>query len=407
MLHQNLNRRRAGRGAIIFDVGDPGDCAFVVESGCVEIFDGAGDKSSSTYSQGDLIGEMALIDGRCRTTRAVATEETSLFVVFREQIRDKIDGADPLLHLFMKVLLSGYRGDDGQILDASNHYLSDDMITQRSTQFFGEQQVAIERLRAEHELRDALGQGQFELFYQPIISLRNGRPAGFEALIRWRHPERGMVSPYEFIGTAERSGLIVPLGQWVLRQACNDLMRLQQAHAIRFDLAPPPFVSINVSAKQIITDTEFVQSVADVLASIDVDPSLIKFEITESLLMEDPDLAAETLGGLKALGVGLMIDDFGTGYSSLSYLHRFPLDGLKIDRSFVMNIDDTDSREIAKAIAGLAHALSMDIVAEGIETDTQLSQVRDLDCHFGQGYLMSKPLGLTDVTEWLNSASAW
>jgi len=407
LLHQSLNRRRAGQGTIIFDVGDPGDCAFVVESGRVEIVDGAGNGSPNSYAQGDLFGEMALIDGRSRTMRAVATEETLLFVVFREQIRDKIDRADPLLNLFMKVLLSGFRGDDGQVFDATNHFLSDDVVTERSTQFFDEQQRAIERLRSEQELHDALGLGQFELFYQPIIGLQNGRPAGFEALIRWRHPDRGMVSPFEFIGTAERSGLIVPLGQWVLRQACNDIQRLQQAHAARFDRAPPPFVSINVSAKQIITDTGFVQSVADVLASIDVDPALIKFEITESLLMEDPDLAAEILGGLKALGVRLMIDDFGTGYSSLSYLHRFPLDGLKIDRSFVMNMHDTDSREIVKAIAGLAHALSMDIVAEGIETDIQLSQVRDLDCQYGQGYLMSKPLGLSDVTDWLNAAAAW
>ncbi|MCZ6604332.1 MAG: EAL domain-containing protein [Alphaproteobacteria bacterium] len=406
-MHQSINRRHAGPGTILFNVGDPGDCAYVVERGRVEVVAGNGDGSVSSCAEGDIFGEMALIDGRTRTTRAVATEETSLFVVFREQIRDKIDHADPLLALFLKVLLSRFKDDDGCAFDATDQFLSDNAATERTTSFLGDQQRAIERLRAEHELRDALSLDQFELFYQPIIDLRNGQAAGFEALIRWRHPDRGMVPPFEFIGIAERSGLIVPMGQWVIRQACRDIQRLQQAHAERFEFAPPPFVSVNVSAKQILTDAGFVQVVADVLAAIDVDPALIKFEITESLLMEDPDLAAEILGSLKALGVSLMIDDFGTGYSSLNYLHRFPLDGLKIDRSFVMNLDDTDSREIVKAIAGLAHALSMDIVAEGIETDAQLAQMRDLDCQYGQGYLMSKPLGLTDITNWLNAGASW
>lgn len=247
---------------------------------------------------------------------------------------------------------------------------------------------AVALLKLETDLRKAVDREQFVVHYQPIISLQSGSITGFEALVRWVHPDRGLVLPSEFIPMAEETGLIVPLGTWVLQQACIQMREWQR----RLNFSDQFSVSVNLSGKQ-FQQRDLVHQVSSVLEETEVDPTRIRLEITESTLMQSAETAASMLLRLKSLNVQLYIDDFGTGYSSFSYLHRFPFDTLKIDRSFVARIDTgEDNTEIVRAMLTLAKNLGKDVIAEGIETDSQLSLLRDLGCQSGQGFLFSQAL---------------
>ncbi len=247
---------------------------------------------------------------------------------------------------------------------------------------------AVALLQLETDLRHAIERQEFELHYQPIVLLRNNKLVGFEALVRWRHPQRGMVAPGEFIPTAEDTGLIIPLGWWVLQEACRQMQVWQQQFAVN----PPLGMSVNLSGKQ-LTQPDVVERVEQILQVTGLNPNTLKLEITESSIMENAEATIAMLQQLKALGIQLSIDDFGTGYSSLSYLYRFPIDTLKIDRSFVTRMDvELEKLELVRTIAALAWNLSMNVVAEGIETQQQLSHLRALGCDYGQGYLFSKPV---------------
>jgi diguanylate cyclase (GGDEF)-like protein/PAS domain S-box-containing protein len=236
-------------------------------------------------------------------------------------------------------------------------------------------------------LRRAMVRGEFRVHYQPIISLETWRIGGFEALIRWVHPEHGYISPLKFIPVAEESGLIIPIGQWVLREACEQLRVWQD----QFPSDPPLSISVNLSGKQFLQG-DLPDQISKILTETDLSPSSLKIEITESAIIENIDVAALMLKRIKALGVRLSLDDFGTGYSSLSYLHRFPIDTLKIDRSFVSRINLPKNTEIVRTILTLAGNLGMDVVAEGVETRDQIIQLSGLDCEYVQGYLLSKPI---------------
>jgi diguanylate cyclase (GGDEF)-like protein len=247
---------------------------------------------------------------------------------------------------------------------------------------------AMNLLQMETDLRRAIERNEFILHYQPIVALETGAISGFEALIRWQHPERGFVSPEEFIPIAEETGLIIPVGQWVLRQACRQIHEWQ----VQFPQYPPLQVSVNLSSKQFIT-SNLSEQVRQILKETGVEPHSLKLEITESMVMENFETAIEMLNQLRTLGIELSIDDFGTGYSSLSYLHRFPISTLKIDRSFVSRMsDNNENAEIVRTIVMLARSLKMDVVAEGVETQDQLAQLAMLECEYGQGYYFAKPL---------------
>jgi diguanylate cyclase (GGDEF)-like protein/PAS domain S-box-containing protein len=247
---------------------------------------------------------------------------------------------------------------------------------------------AVTTLRMEAELRRALERDELVLHYQPIVALASGRIAGFEALVRWMHPERGLIEPQEFIPMAEDTGLIVPLGQWVLGEVCRQI-RAWTDHA---DWPSPLPVSANLSSRQ-FNQPDLVGIVRDALAAAGTRPDCLRLEVTESAVMESGPAARHVLGELKALGIELSIDDFGTGYSSLSYLHQFPVDTLKIDQSFVSRIDATSQNlEIVRTIVMLAHNLGMDVVAEGVETADQALQLRRLGCEYAQGFLYSRPV---------------
>jgi diguanylate cyclase (GGDEF)-like protein/PAS domain S-box-containing protein len=245
---------------------------------------------------------------------------------------------------------------------------------------------AIQRAQTEAQLRHALERREFLLHYQPRVDMRSGRISGFEALLRWDHPVRGLISPLEFISILEDTGLIVPVGEWVIEDVCRQI-----AAWMRSGFAVPP-VAINLSARQ-FQHKDLEGSVRRILENTGTSPALIQFEITESLLMDDPDGATRTLRALHAAGLKLSIDDFGTGYSSLAYLKRFPLDALKIDRAFVRDVaEDVDDAAITVAIIGLAHSLGLQVVAEGVETEAQLRFLSGHGCDEMQGFYFSRPV---------------
>jgi diguanylate cyclase (GGDEF)-like protein/PAS domain S-box-containing protein len=262
---------------------------------------------------------------------------------------------------------------------------------------------AISRLQLENDLRRAVEGQEFRVQYQPIVSLRTGRIVGFEALVRWHHPERGIVSPLDFIPLAEETGMIVLIGQYVLCEACCQASQWQA----KFSDEQPLSISVNLSSKQ-FSQPDLVDQIKQVLKKSHLEAKSLTLEITESVVMENAEAAAAALMKLKTLGVQLSVDDFGTGYSSLSYLHSFPINSLKIDRSFIgkMNVDNT-SLEIVRTVVALAYNLGMNVTAEGIETAEQLAQLRALQCQYGQGFLFSKPLDSEAAAKLLSSEPQW
>jgi EAL domain-containing protein (putative c-di-GMP-specific phosphodiesterase class I) len=256
---------------------------------------------------------------------------------------------------------------------------------------------ARERLQTEIELRRALSQGELRVYYQPIVSLADRSISGVEALARWEHPRRGIVAPVDFIPIAEETGLIVPIGQWVLEQACLQVRKWRDHNPALRSLV----VSVNLSARQFQTP-DLVLEIMRAVTDAGLEPSALKLEITESTVMQDPEAAASTLRELKALGFQLAIDDFGTGYSSLSYLKRFPVDTLKIDRSFVDGLGaDLQDTAIVRSVVDLAQALDVTVTGEGIETDAQEAELRALGCDGGQGFLFARPLPAAELEKLL------
>ncbi|MEP6924265.1 MAG: EAL domain-containing protein [Pyrinomonadaceae bacterium] len=261
----------------------------------------------------------------------------------------------------------------------------------------------VNTIQLETDLRYALEKDQFRVFYQPIISLESGHLAGFEALIRWLHPERGMISPMEFIPIAESNGQIVPMTNWILAEACGQLSRWRWRSAANRSL----IISVNLSSKH-FTQPDLVEQVKLTLHETGLDPRCLKLELTESAVMENAEVATQALHRLRQLGVQLSIDDFGTGYSSLSYLHKFPIDTLKIDRSFISRMGvGGENTEIVRTILTLAENLGLDVIAEGVETVDQLEKLRQFGCPYAQGFLFAKPMPQNEIDEKMKSLQNW
>jgi diguanylate cyclase (GGDEF)-like protein/PAS domain S-box-containing protein len=259
----------------------------------------------------------------------------------------------------------------------------------------GRTTYALKQLVLESNLRPGLDRGEFIIEYQPQVDTKTFQPVGMEALIRWRHPSLGLLYPESFIQLAEDSGVIIPIGEWVLRESCFQCKSWQDAGL------EPLRLSVNFSARQFQQPT-FVSTIAEILKETKLDPVWLELELTEGMIMKDPEKVIEKLHELRAMGIKIAIDDFGTGYSSLSYLKRFPLDTLKIDKSFVHDVcSDTNDAAIVRAIVTLGHALGLTVVAEGVETREELEHLRSLDCDVIQGFLFSKSLSTADFEELL------
>ncbi|HEX5709409.1 MAG TPA: EAL domain-containing protein, partial [Pyrinomonadaceae bacterium] len=262
--------------------------------------------------------------------------------------------------------------------------------------------LAVNLLQLETDLRRALERKEFFVHYQPIVALSDFRLCGFEALVRWQHPERGLISPLDFIPVAEDTGQIIAIGEWTLLEACRQMRRWQK----QYPSDVPLYISVNLSGKQ-FTQPDLIERVRAIIEKTRLDPRSLKLEITESVVMENIETATEMLKQLRAIGVQLSIDDFGTGYSRLSYLHRFPIDTLKIDRSFVMRmVENSENSEIVRTIVMLAQTLGMDVVAEGVETKEQLALLRKLGCESGQGYYFSRPATVNGAEQLIAATSA-
>lgn len=260
---------------------------------------------------------------------------------------------------------------------------------------------AVLLLELETDLRVAVKRKQFELFYQPIVTLNDGRIKGFEALVRWPHPSRGLISPSDFIPLAETTGLIVPITRQLLRDACSQIKQWQETTGELYE------VSVNLSGRH-FEHPNLVEQVRDVVRETGITPSCLKLEITESAVMENAETAIAILKQIRETGIRVSIDDFGTGYSSLSYLHRFPIDTLKIDRSFVNTMEEgSENGEIVRIILALARALKLDVIAEGIESIHEFHQLRILGCEYGQGYMFSRPLQAKDIERIILGELPW
>jgi diguanylate cyclase (GGDEF)-like protein len=256
---------------------------------------------------------------------------------------------------------------------------------------------AVGRLRLEADLRTALTERQFRVFYQPVVELASRRVVSFEALLRWEHPSQGLISPYRFIEAAEDTGILVSIGHWLLLQTCR---QLRDWAAANFS-AQPIHITVNVSARQ-LADARLVNDLQDALQQSGVDPALLQLEMTESVAAADPKLTVTVLSHLKHMGIGVILDDFGTGTTSLRGLRQFPVDALKIDRSLVREMQtDRATSDIVELIITLAHKMSLRVIAEGIETSRQLERLLELGCEFGQGYYFSQPLEAKAVQQFV------
>ena len=366
-------------------------------------------------SLGHIVGDKLLISVARRLEMSIRKMDTIAriggdeFIILQDRISDVTDSIRIAERIKRDLDASFYvdghevftRASIGIAISSPDYKRPEDMIRDADTAMYrakssggGNHQLfdrnmhtkVVALLQLENDLRRAVNQNNFVLHYQPIISLESKKFLGLEALIRWPHEKKGLVMPLEFIYLAEETGLIIPMGEWVLRTACAQLRRWQK----EFPMNPPLNISVNVSYKQFV-QSEIIELVARVIKETGIEPGSLSLEITENNIMKNPDLIAPLIGELKNLRVQVHLDDFGTGYSSLYYLHRFQVDKLKIDRSFISNIEIAgDKLEVLKSIIALAHNLKIEVIAEGIETAEQLNYLRELKCEYGQGHLFSK-----------------
>ena len=381
-------------GDFIIRQGEMGDRAYILEDGEVEILlkrPGGETQVIGTRGPGALVGEMAIIDDEPRTASIRATSDCTVLEISREDFHRRLNSSDPVLQTCMQVILTRYRDTLSRVdkLGQSHTYPAPEDIERN----FALENEAVETIKIANEFREALENNQLHLNYQPIIDLESADIIGFEALMRWNHPERGFISPGIFIPVAEETGLIVSASIWALDEACQALKRIENKTGWKDWLS----MSVNFSSTD-FASVGFIDNVYETLSRTDVSPNQLTLEITERILMQQPESARETLDLCRKAGMRVAIDDFGTGYSSLSYLHAFPIDILKIDRSFVADMHkEESSRELVKSIIGLGKNLKMKVVAEGVETIEEAQILKGMDCDRAQGYYFAKPLAEDDV----------
>jgi len=378
-------------------------------------------------SLGHGAGDAALIDFAKRLSNSIRSSDTAArfggdeFVVLLEDLESTevaTEVAERVLEdLRQPLMVAGkalvVRGSIGiSIMEGSSTIGADELIRDAdaamyiakrdgkgSYRLFEPEMHAgvLARLELRADLQRGLEDSQFELHYQPIVRLADGHVAGMEALLRWHHPERGLVLPGDFIPFAEETGLIVPIGRWVLRQACMQAVAVQRL----WTGDPPLYICVNLSVRQ-LQHSDVIADVRDALEESGLDPGLLMLEITESMLIEDPEVAVVKLQELRSLGLRVAMDDFGTGYSSLSYLSRFPVDVIKMDRSFLRPEATREAADLSSAVVALGSSLALDVVAEGIEFDEQLSRLRDLGCELGQGFHFAHPMESGHLLDYLS-----
>ncbi|MGH8090273.1 MAG: EAL domain-containing protein [Rudaea sp.] len=371
-------------GQVLFREGDAPTTAFLIESGTLRITaerDGA-PMLLGELSAGALVGEMAVLDDSRRSATATAIAACVLTPIDRAQFAERLQAADPVVRALLLSQLTRYR-------TALATFTGNEPAPAAAADA-AESAHALDKIRLESQLRNAMENRELEIRLQPIQHIASGRLAGFEALTRWTHPERGVVSPADFIALAEETSLIVPVGEYVLGEVCAALRRIadEVPHA-------KPFVAFNVSGRQ-VGDSEYVARVLAQLHAHEVAPAQLKIEITESLVLDYGQIATLIESAHEA-GMQVALDDFGTGYSNLGHLHKLAFDTIKIDQGFIRQLEDPRCLAIVRAVIGMAGALGCDVVAEGVETPEHLAQLKLLGCQYAQGWLIGKPLTVDDA----------
>jgi EAL domain-containing protein (putative c-di-GMP-specific phosphodiesterase class I) len=372
-------------GAVLFREGDPPTTGFLLESGEIEVTIRIRGQPIvlSRLRGGDILGEMGVFDGAPRSATATAMSDCVLLPIDGNQISERLDKADPIIRALLEGQVRRYRGAIQAIrgvesLDA----IEPDTPTGSS---------AGDKFRLEAQLREALASDGLDVRYQPIRHVASGRIAGYEALVRWNHPDRGPVSPLQFVGLAEESQLIVPLGEYVFDTACRAVRSLQDA-----GVSPLPFIAVNVSARQ-LEHPGLIERVVERVEAAAVPRGSLKVEITESQAL-DHALVGAAIELCHRHGIAVALDDFGTGYSHLSQMHALAFDTLKIDQAFSRSmLDNPRAMAIVEAIVHMARALGADVVVEGIETEEMLEALRRLGCDYAQGYLVGRPQTLGEL----------
>jgi len=388
-------------GDVIMRQGEVGLCAYYLISGRVAIRVRAGsgrDIAVGTRGAGSIIGEMAIVDDQPRSATVVATEDCSMIEITREDFRRAVASAHPVVRLITQVILSRYRDILGRSPGLSG--TDTDQYPEHQERAIAASCNVLDALRMVREFKLAIRRDELILHYQPIVEPGDGRVRGFEALMRWHHPEHGLMPPDAFIPMAEESGLIVEATQWALREACLALSRVeQQQPGKRF------FMSVNFSAMD-IEHEGFVAAFEKILGETGTDPSQIHLEITERVLIRPQSLVLEVLKYLRNLGVDVVIDDFGTGYSSLCYLHQFPVSTLKVDKAFTQSIgSDEHSLRLIRSILTLSDNMGLKVVAEGVESAAQAKTLQQLGCNLVQGYHFARPMTEAALHQFLGGSN--
>ncbi len=387
-----LKREVIPAQSLVFRAGDAGDAAYVIESGSVEVLAGPSDalRRVAVLAQGAMFGEVALLDRQSRTATVRTLEPTTLVRIDRAHVEELLSRSDPVIQYLLRLLLERYRSSSlaapATGITASATLAPDGLQQDLHA-------AAVRSLSLAHDLTDALDSDQLTLYYQPLVSLQDGHWVGYEALMRWRHPTLGLVSPDEFIGLAERTGIIRRIGQWGLRRAAQDWPTLRAAH--RGDA--PPFVSVNLSAPEMCTPG-IVDQIHACMQQHNMPMTALRIELTETTVVNNLQAVTDSINRLREWGAGVALDDFGTGYAGLDYLQNMAFSSIKIDRAFVQHMH-TSSRSfyIIQSALELSRKLGISSVAEGIEDKATAQALATLGCHIGQGYHFSRPLPLHEV----------
>lgn len=390
------------KGEVLFTENDPAECAYVIDSGSLEIsVKRNGEKVViANVGHGEILGEMAILMNERRSATAIALEDCVIQKINAEQFTRRVLEMDPVMRMTIETVLNRLR-KTLRILETSTGVPTN--VYELPSNFAP---AALESLELESDIAMALRREEMRVYYQPIVHLDSGKLCGLEALVRWQHPERGLISPDEFIPTANESALIRQITTFCLKRACADLPRLRTACLKNVANVTPVVVSINVTGRD-LESGNIVGLLEDNVTKNGLTPDALTFEITESSVMQDTAMAARVLSEIRALGTGVAIDDFGTGFSSMSHLANLPATTLKIDRSFVSSMFKTEqNRKIVDTILMLAHQLGMSVVSEGVETPRDYTYLMEQGSNFGQGYLFSKPIPVLDAVALIGSWDA-
>ncbi len=390
-MFDEFDREIFAGGERIFNYGDPGDCAYLIEEGAVEVIvvEQGRERRIKLIGKGELFGEVSLIDRKPRTATVRAIEKTVLVPIPRKLVDGLLEKSDPILRHLLLVILERFR-DTHNIsskLAAGEENIQEQSILSRKTKGEATQKIALA-----HGMSRALSHEEFRLHYQPIRELADGRIAGFEALIRWYHPVDGVILPNDFLWIAEQTGFIREIGMWTLDRACRDWPELR-----KLTEHETPFVSVNLSGAQ-LNDETLVDDLKAILTKHNMKPKELKLELTETAMVDFPETALNIMNKLNELGCSIALDDYGTGHSGLGRLQIYPISTLKIDGAFINSISESvQSLEIVRSTLTLAHSLGMKVVAEGVERNDIRTILMGMGCEIGQGWLLGYPASLQDL----------